>query len=363
MLKEISALEIKHLLKEIKILVNGKVDKIYQPEKDQVILQVHVTGEGKKLLKVVSGKFLCLSSSKSSSAQPKGFCMALRKYLGNARIKDIKQVGFERIVELKLETKEDKFSLFLEFFDKGNIILVKDKLILSVLQQQKWKDRNLMAREEYKYPKREYDTSKIDEATMKNVLKNSSQEKIVKTLAVDLGLGGVYAEEVCLISDINKNEKPQTKFAPKLVSGLKKVLSSRVNAVAYSKNGQLKNVTPFPLKQYEKLEKEEFDSFSSAIDNKIVVEKEEETTYDKEIKKIEKIIQKQEKQIHEMEQKAEDNKEKGERVYEKYQLVEEISNELKEAKKKYSIKEMREKLKGHNVVKEINNKGEVILEL
>jgi len=50
MLKEISALEIRYILDEVKVLIGGKIDKIYQPNASEVILQVHVTGSGKKLL-------------------------------------------------------------------------------------------------------------------------------------------------------------------------------------------------------------------------------------------------------------------------------------------------------------------------
>nr|MCU0405335.1 NFACT family protein [Chitinophagaceae bacterium] len=58
--------------------------------------------------------------------KPPMFCMLLRKYLSQARLKKIQQIKSERIVELRFETIDEEYSLVIELFANGNIILVKD---------------------------------------------------------------------------------------------------------------------------------------------------------------------------------------------------------------------------------------------
>ena len=47
MKKELSSIELKYLLDEFSQLVDGKIDKIYQPGKHDVIFSFHVSGIGK----------------------------------------------------------------------------------------------------------------------------------------------------------------------------------------------------------------------------------------------------------------------------------------------------------------------------
>ena len=57
-------------------------------------------------------------------------------------------------------------------------------------------------------------------------------------------------------------------------------------------------------------------------------------------------------------------RQKGELIYQNYQLIKEILDELNKASKKYSWKEIKEKLKGHKVIKEVNEKErKVIIEV
>ena len=78
------------------------------------------------------------------------------------------------------------------------------------------------------------------------------------------------------------------------------------------------------------------------------------------IDKALKIIKQQEKQTNELEKKAGENNRKGELIYEKYQEVDGILKEINKAREKYSFKEIKEKLKGHKIVKEVDEKNKKI---
>ena len=142
---ETSSLELSCLIKEFQVLIGGKIDKIYQQKsnKREFLFRMHVPSHGKKQLRVIAPGFIYLSEYKQEfTDSPPGYCTFLRKHLGNARIEAVRQVNFERIVEIIFDAKEGKLILIIELFSKGNIILCKeDYTIISPLENQRWKDR------------------------------------------------------------------------------------------------------------------------------------------------------------------------------------------------------------------------------
>lgn len=124
---------IRLLTKELKDKINGaRVDKIYQENKD-VSIQVRAGGENLILYFSFSADTptLYLTNKKQDYPQePPMFCMLLRKYLLGARILDIEQVRFDRIISIRFSSSADIYStkeLVLQFEIMGkysNLILI-----------------------------------------------------------------------------------------------------------------------------------------------------------------------------------------------------------------------------------------------
>ena len=99
------------LLNEIKsISIGAKVDKVYQPQSDCLVLLLRSGGESKRLLLSASANAPRLhftDLSFENPASPPMFCMLLRKHLAGARLCDIQQQGFERIAVLVFEGFDD----------------------------------------------------------------------------------------------------------------------------------------------------------------------------------------------------------------------------------------------------------------
>ena len=204
--KSISSLELAALISELQFLVKGKVSQIYHQEKTELLLQLHAPGEGKQLLKIVPGKLLCLTKNKNPPIRPSGFCMQLRKYLDNAFIKDIYQKDAERIVVFEFE-KKGNFFLILELFSKGNIILTNDEyIIIGALEHQTWKDRTVKSKEKYIFPKPGINWKELEVSEFTNIIQKSDKKNLATTLATEVNLGGVYAEEVCNRAPVDKDK-------------------------------------------------------------------------------------------------------------------------------------------------------------
>ena len=127
-------------------LTGAKIDKINMPERDLVILTLHLRegGNRKLLISARSGSARLHFTEKSfeNPAQPPMFCMLLRKYITGARIAAVEQPGMERMVTLVLDSKdelgdESRKRLTLELMGRSvNLVLVgSDGRILDCLRR------------------------------------------------------------------------------------------------------------------------------------------------------------------------------------------------------------------------------------
>lgn len=91
-------------------LIGGRVDKIYQPEGDTLILGIRSDRSNHRLKLTASASmpYVSLTHSKPENPQqPPMFCMLLRKHLTGARLVDIRQRGLERILDFVFDTYDE----------------------------------------------------------------------------------------------------------------------------------------------------------------------------------------------------------------------------------------------------------------
>ena len=81
-----------------------------------------------------------------------------------------------------------------------------------------------------------------------------------------------------------------------------------------------------------------------------------ESQYSKKINELKRIIGEQEMSIKTLQSEEEEVRSKGELIYSNYQLVKEILTEINKAKEKYSWEDIKDRLKGHKVIKEVNSR-------
>ncbi|MBW2974300.1 NFACT family protein [Candidatus Woesearchaeota archaeon] len=357
----ITSLELHQLVEEFQFLINSRVDNIYNPKKEELILQLYASGKGKQILRIISGKLIYLASSKPPGEEPSGFCMFLRKHLGNSRLKSVRQLGSERILEFVFE-KAEKRRLIVEFFGKGNILLCdENNIILSALVYHKWKDREIRARLKYTYPEMQHNLFGLKQETLKELLKKTDKS-LVKCLAADLGLGGVYSEEACLLAKVDKNAKP-AELDEKEIKGIFKhindLIKSSIKPSIVYKDNEVKDIIPFGLKTYDNLEKKGFSSYNEAFDYYFSNEFREEkpkTKHEKDLEKLKRRLEQQEQTIKDLTGKELKERKKADLIYQNYELVNNIILELRKAADKHGWKEIEKRLKGHKLVKSVNPK-------
>lgn len=120
-------------------IVGGKINKIFEPNKNEIILGIYNNGKNYALnctISVDNYRINLTTKSKPNPLNAPNFCMLLRKHLIGGRIKKISMHGLERIVIVELECYNELNDLIvkklvIELMGKhSNIILLNDKNII-----------------------------------------------------------------------------------------------------------------------------------------------------------------------------------------------------------------------------------------
>ncbi len=136
----LDGLTMHNIVEEISDTVVGcKIDKVHQPRPDTIILALRAPGKNVRLLLCAGAGDSRIHLTDQKYLNPKAppmFCMFLRKHLTGARIAAAEQVGLERIMNLKLESKDElgiprTLTLICELMGKySNLILINDNGII-----------------------------------------------------------------------------------------------------------------------------------------------------------------------------------------------------------------------------------------
>ena len=112
-------------------LIGARVEKIQQPARDMVVLQLR--GRARLLLSASGNRprFHVTQASYENPAQPPMFCMLLRKHLAGGRIAAIEQPPAERSVELTLDCTDEMGTpcqkrLILELMGRNSNLILTD---------------------------------------------------------------------------------------------------------------------------------------------------------------------------------------------------------------------------------------------
>ncbi|MGB9937576.1 MAG: ribosome rescue protein RqcH [Methanobacterium sp.] len=355
-MKTMSNVDVYAICHELRDVLKGaRVDKAFQPTKDTVLIRFHVSGRGRVDIVFQAGIRMHLTQYPLPNPKiPPNFPMLLRKYIKGATVEDIRQHHFDRIIELQVK-KEQKFTLVVELFAKGNIILLNEEgRIILPLKRKLWSDRKISSKEEYKYPpKKGINPLELDKEELIELFKNSSTD-IIRTLARS-GLGGIYAEEIMLRSGVQK-DLPAESINSEDLNSIYDAIYELFEPLKESKfnpqivKGKKEDVVPIDLKLYENNEKETFETYNLAADEfysskvREDIKNEYEGIWGAEVKKFEKRLKIQEDTLDKFHRTIKESK-KGDLIYSNYGRIQNILDIISNARKNYSWNEIASKLK------------------
>ncbi|WP_034550118.1 NFACT RNA binding domain-containing protein [Carnobacterium funditum] len=109
------------MVDELKIgLKNGRVSKVQQPYKNEIVLVMRANGKNHKLLLSAHPSYARIQLTDipyENPSAPPNFCMVMRKHLEGAILEDIQQVGNDRMIHFTFKSRD-------ELGDIQNVMLI-----------------------------------------------------------------------------------------------------------------------------------------------------------------------------------------------------------------------------------------------
>lgn len=258
-------------------ILNSKVERIYQPEKYEIIFHLRKPQANIKLLinthPVLS--HLCITkSNKTNPINPPPFCMLLRKYLEGGEVIGIKQKGLDRVVEITLNSwKEEKLTLYVEIMGKNSNMILTDennKIIDSLrhVYPEMSRVRCISPGETYIYPPSQNKINIVtaSESEIIDIFKLTSSKSLQNFLVENLeGFSGFLSYAIIASCGLNPFESYYDKS--QVINGLLMIrdalLNSRYSPTIYLENNLYKDFLPFSFDIGEQIR---YDSMSRMIE-------------------------------------------------------------------------------------------------
>ena len=204
-------------------LIGGKIDKIYQPEDDEIVLHIRNNKENHKLVLSSSASnprvYLSNNYKKENPINAPMFCMLLRKYIQSGIIVNISQVGFERIIKISVESFDElkektTKDIIIEIMGRHSNIILTHASDNKIIDSSKRippsisRVRQVLPGQTYNLPPAQDKISPIDNISKEdfiNTFKNYSGLLFKSIYSNFLGISPTIAKEICFRANINEN--------------------------------------------------------------------------------------------------------------------------------------------------------------
>ncbi|MCK4718556.1 MAG: NFACT family protein, partial [Thermoplasmata archaeon] len=349
--RELSGADVRLMVSELQALVGSRVDKIYEIEPGIFLFRTRGKEAKHSLLLDPRGFLFISTRERETPKSPSSFAMLLRKHISGGRIDEVIQHRFDRIVVIGISTGQGRYSLIMELFGGGNLILVQDDIIIMPLRHKTWSHRTIRPRQEYVLPPDRPDPTDMDEEGMWEILSISSKD-VVRALATDLNVGGEMAEEICRKAGMDKNipaSEATRENAALLFSAWQEILDALAAPKTYIAGLE---ETPIgfsflPLSRYEEEQMVFYESLSACVEEyygKTSFEVKE-TATDRKREKLQRQMEQQKDGVATFKDEEDLARRKAQALYIQYARIEKLLSGISEARKQdYAWKEIKKEL-------------------
>lgn len=252
-------------------MANGKVEKIYQPAKDELVFLIRNFGNTERLLINAGSRCPRINITNTKAENPAKapmLCMLLRKHLQGALLKGAEQLGFERAARLSFDAFDDmgfrcEKHIIVEMMGKySNVILTDgDDKIISVLRQIDFSQslkRQLLPGMIYEAPpgQDKHDPMCMDEDSFNRLAAACEGDRLCERFIMSTfsGISPLVAREIATISGGSPSATVD-ECADTLTSNFFTVIRNIVNSdgvpvILYDKSGLPKEYCFMPITQY-----------------------------------------------------------------------------------------------------------------
>lgn len=199
-------------------LINGKISKVNQPDKNELDLIIYNNKQNYKLLISASSSLPRMhftNENKKNPIEAYNFCMLMRKYLQGAVITDIYQESMDRVVSIDINSRDEmgydmNYTLVVELMGKhSNIILIEkeSQMIVDTIKRISFDTksiRQILPKTKYSYLEDDkINILKSDDLPI-NIAEGTTklQQVFYKNYT---GFSPTISREICLRADLDYN--------------------------------------------------------------------------------------------------------------------------------------------------------------
>jgi len=271
-------------------IIGGRIDKIYQPENDEIIMSIRNFGNTYKLLLTANAsnpRIHFTAINKDNPAQPPLFCMVMRKHIVSGKIIDIVQPDFERIVNIYIESINElgdysTKKLILEIMGRHSNLILTDEndIILDAIKHithDKSSVREVLSGKKYVLPpsKNKYNTIELNKDNFLEAFNSKINYKIQEIIYKSYnGISPIMASEICNCSKLNPalygKELNNVQIDNLYVSFhnlVDKIKSNIYNPeIIFDDKGKVIEFSSIEMTQYNNYNKQKFESISELLE-------------------------------------------------------------------------------------------------
>ena len=355
--RAMTSVDLRALATELRDYEGAKLDKAYLYEDDLVRLKLRDFDRGRVELLIETGdpKRAHVADAEhvpDAPGRPPDFAMMLRNRLSGADLVDVRQYEFDRILVLEFAREDANTLVIAELFGDGNLVVTDtEREVVDCLDTVRLKSRTVAPGSTYEFPASRIDPLDCTRAAFDERMDESDTD-VVRTLATQLNLGGLWAEELCTRAGVEKTRDIAAATDEEYAALFGALERLRDALAAGSLDPRLYydrdddgdrdrpvDATPVPLEEYEEVDCDGYDRFVEALDDYFYELDREEPDpgsdrpdFESEIAKYERIIDQQEGAIEEFEREADRYRERGELLYGNYDLVDDLLETVRAAR-------------------------------
>ncbi len=269
--------------------IGARVDKIYQTEKDEIMINMRSKDGSFKVLVSASSnnpRFYVSKITKENPSEAPLFSMILRKNLSGSKLVKVEQFGFDRAAQFVFSGynefhEEALYYLVVEIMGKySNIVLCNEnhkvidaiKRVSTVMSSKREIEPGLIYERPPVFDR--VSPISVDEEDLKNMMTNKSDLELRDFLMRSfLGLSTEIANKILFDAAIddknllkNLDENDENKFISSFIKTFEEVKEKNYSFNIYKLSERKSAYNAINLNQYASLEKENFPSISELLD-------------------------------------------------------------------------------------------------
>ncbi|MCH1623842.1 Rqc2 family fibronectin-binding protein [Ferdinandcohnia quinoae] len=231
-------------------LENGRISKIYQPFKNELLIQIRANGKNHKLLLSAHPSYArahITNESYDNPSEPPMFCMLLRKHLEGSIIEKISQIDVDRIIVFDIKGRNEigdvsYKQLIIEIMGRHSNIILLDKDKQTILDSIKHispavnRHRTILPGHTYVAPPAQLKSNPflIDLETFLSKIDFNAGKLDQQIVAKFSGISPLFAKEVVYRTGIANRKSLPISF----LSMMDIVKANEISAQIITKNGK-----------------------------------------------------------------------------------------------------------------------------